>query len=139
MKNLVYMGLATFFLFSCTSEPAEAIPEEILTEDSTIVSVEAPDILVEDVTIYSSSDMGMLEYLKLVKEDSGQRNWYYYTEKKPKEIKLGVTKRSGLEVLYFYTKPEVLYTIGGSECGFMLESEEESQWYEQIQPACDME
>ena len=136
MKILVYIGLAAIYLISCTSEPTVPNPQENFIEDSDAVALEAPETIIEDVSVYSSSDMGLVEYLKLVKEESGQRNWYYYTEKQAKEIKLGVTRRNGLEVLYFYSKPEVLYTIGGSECGFMLESNDESQWYEQIKPAC---
>ncbi len=93
----------------------------------------------DQVFIYQSDDMGIIEYLKCTKIDKKASNWVYYTEKNHKEIELGVMNYRGMEMIFFKNSPDVIYDILGSECGFTLEENDDiSQWYEQISPDCDL-
>lgn len=90
------------------------------------------------VTIYKSDDLGYIEYMKKVDNPDGSYDWYYYTEKNPKERKLGITEKDGYEAVYFFNKPDVVYEIGGSICGFtVVDPKGVAQWYSQQSPPCE--
>lgn len=89
---------------------------------------------------YKSDDLGYVEYMKRVVYKDGSYDWYYYTNKKPEEQKLGSTEKDGFEAVYFYKNPNVIYEIGGSECGFYItDPKQVTQFYSMVDPPCDME
>lgn len=125
--------ILVILLFACAnnteqedSSKDEQIDEQIENDPTTII-------------IYQSDDMGVSEFLKHTKTEGEPSVWAYYTSKNPKEIELGVMNHRGMEMIFFKNNPDVIYDILGSECGFTLEENDTiSQWYEQINPACDL-
>lgn len=140
-KTFFVIGLG-LIVMGCKSapenEPVDDSPEETEVEMSEEVSEEPSNI--PSTFLFKSTDLGTGEFLKLVESENGERTWFYYSEKRPEEVKLGRKIEKGFENLYFTSTPKVLYTIGGSECGFHLSdnSKETSQWYEQIEPECEL-
>ena len=89
---------------------------------------------------YKSNDLGYVEYMKRVVFKDGSYEWYYYTDKKPEEQKLGSTEKDGFEAVYFFKNPKVIYEIGGSECGFYItDPKNVTQFYYMVDPPCDMQ
>lgn len=89
--------------------------------------------------IYESTDLGYTEYMKRIHYSDGAYEWYYYTKKNPKAVKLGIVYTSYGEGVFFQKKPEVIYEIGYSECGFsVIDPKGVYQWYQQTSPVCDM-
>lgn len=139
--RMLILPMCVLFLVGCKSEPEKATADVEHT-----VPTEEPETIqeVEEITagpstfLFKSDDMGTGEYLKLIEAQNGDRTWYYYSEKRPEEVKLGRKLEKGFENIYFTSSPKVLYTIGGSECGFHLSDNEKgtSQWYDQIEPSC---
>ncbi|XOV66660.1 MAG: hypothetical protein ACFHU9_13625 [Fluviicola sp.] len=141
MKNtlLLLTGIC-FIITSCKSESSkESVqnePKENVNTENSVDSTNTNES--KDVTIFTSTEMGVKEYLKLVVDENKQREWYYWTEEKPDEVKLGVIDLDGLEGIYFFSKPDEVYEIGGSECGFSLFlGSKRLQWYQQIKPSCE--
>lgn len=142
MKNtlLILFG-ALFLIASCQSEAEDTKNENEDTTDVSETPIDTNDIVSNDnITIFASEDMGVREYLKLVEKENGGEEWYYWTEKKETEVRLGLKDLDGLKGIYFFGKPGEVYEIGGSECGFSLFlGEKRLQWYQQIEPECSME
>lgn len=134
MKHFLLTISILFALASCKSEAAKEQEKDVQKE------TEVEEIVEKDtITIFQSTDLNATEYLKLVEPKNGTREWYYWTDKNEEEIRLGVKTIDGLEAIYFYGKPNELYEIGGSECGFSLFlGEERLQWYDQIKPNCNV-
>lgn len=87
--------------------------------------------------IYESNDLGYTEYMKRIHYSDGEYDWYYYTKKNPKAVKLGIVYTSYGEGVFFHKKPEVIYEIGYSECGFsVIDPKGVYQWYQQTSPVC---
>lgn len=90
------------------------------------------------VEIYKSDDLGLVEYMKKVKYTDDSYDWFYYTDKKPEPVKMGITEKNGFEAVYFSNKPNVVYEIGEERCGFTVtDPKATSQWYEQVSPPCN--
>lgn len=127
MKNLTVLVVVSLLLFSCKSDPKEEAATK--TSDTRANKAEEKPAFI----IYSSENDGTTEYMKLVNTDNDEREWYYWTDKKVDEIKLGVKDVDGLEAVYFSANPSVLYEIVESSYGFSLFlGDKRLQWYEQI-------
>ena len=139
MKKAIFFLVAAMGFIQCKQGPS---PEEFRDIVDRAVQDSLDQIEQEEqenaVCIFKSVDMGVNEYMKSVDLENGHREWYYYTDKNPKEIQLGVVVLNGLESVYFVRNPKVKYQIGGSECGFTLMTDSESQWYQQIEPTCSL-
>jgi hypothetical protein len=91
-----------------------------------------------EIELFKSKDMGYVEYMKRVIYSNGNYDWFYYTEKNPKEVKLGKNE-TDVESVYFYKNPDKIYEIGYSECGFTVFNPDGTmQWYQQIDPPCSL-
>lgn len=134
MKYILIFSLSAIGLVSCKSGNADDANKETAVNKA---PVEAP--LKDSVFVFQSKDLGATEFLKRIDHSNGEHEWLYWTAKKTDEIPLGVKTVGGFECLYFKGKPQELYEIAGSECGFSLfQNEERLQWYDQISPACTM-
>ncbi len=135
MKQLLF-GLGILALVaSCKSETSDSESTDTTPKEETVEDT----LEKNNITIFQSNDLGTAEFLKIVDREDGKREWYYWSEKKEEEVRLGVKTVDGLEAIYFFSKPSEIYEIGGSECGFSLfQGEERLQWYDQIEPKCSM-
>lgn len=128
MKNLAFLAAFAILLSSCQSETKDV--------NSTSSTEEISDEETTNEYVYASDETGATEYMKLVIED-GERQWFYWSDKKEEEIRLGVKQIDGLEAVYFFGKKDELYEIAESECGFSLFlGEKRLQWYQQTEPEC---
>jgi hypothetical protein len=94
---------------------------------------------VVEETIFQSTTLGYVEYMKQVVYEGGSYDWLYYTAKNTTPVKLGITEVNGMENVFFLNKPNVLYEIGGSECGFgLIDPNGVWQWYGQVSPKCNL-
>ncbi len=135
MKTITFLSAFTLLLFSCQSDSSEEADKGNSTQQENSEAKEQTEVS-KDI-VYASDDTGTKEYMKLVINEKGKREWYYWSDKKEDEVKLGVKEIDGLEAVHFFGKKNELYEIAGSECGFSLFlGEERLQWYEQIEPEC---
>ena len=88
--------------------------------------------------LFESDAEGVKEFMRCTKKVDGTHEWVYFSAKNTKEVKLGVRKEAGFEVVYFQAKPKELYWVYVAECGFNLsdEARKTSQWYGQVKPRC---
>ena len=139
IEKMFFVLGCSLLMFACSSEPENVPVDDSAVERESEAVEEVEEISAEPSTfLFKSDDLGTGEFLKLVEGSNGERTWYYYSEKRPEEVKLGRKIEKGFENIYFTSSPKVMYTIGGSECGFHLSDnvKESSQWYEQIEPVC---
>lgn len=142
MKTSLFALALALLFFSCKSEVRDDSKNPPVDE----TAVESEEETVEEEVskdkeyVFLSKDMEVDEYLKLIEKEDGVREWYYWSAKNTKEVRLGSKKVDGFENIYFFSKPDELYEIGGSECGFsLLQDKEILQWYGQIEPECTLE
>lgn len=135
MKFLLALSITFFLLYACQSDSNENDGGASISHDIENTAEAASE---SDSILYKSTETGTTEHMKMKPSENGNREWYYWSEKKGEEVKLGVKTIDGLEAVYFYAEPNKLYEIVPSECGFTLFlGETRLQWYEQIEPSCE--
>ena len=135
MKILLALSILLLSIYSCQSNSTENDQSDSTPE----ASEEHQNESEETVTfLYKSTEDGTTEYMKMQPSEDGTREWYYWSDKKEEEIKLGVKTIDGLEAVYFSANPSKQYEMVVSECGFTLFlGEKRLQWYEQVEPSCE--
>lgn len=138
MKVSYIFILLSFVLIQCAGEERDdSEKDESKQEESSKVEKEEEKKIAPHRFV--STEMGVREYMSMRQNEAGEKEWFYSTEKNPKDIKLGVTMANGLHAVYFLNKPDVLYVMELENCGYMLtDSEDNAQWYRQIEPECGM-
>ncbi|MFT5779694.1 MAG: hypothetical protein ACI837_002653 [Crocinitomicaceae bacterium] len=140
MKKIVF----AIFILLIAAACSEAIDDAAVVTPDTLEVIDpeenTPDVAADDrgeVRIFQSNHLDVIEYLKCTTKENGKNTWHYYTAKNKKEIELGLLNHRGMEMVYFFSSPDVHYEIDYIDCGFTLtETGVESQLYTQVIPAC---
>lgn len=136
MKVSYIFILLGFLFVQCAGEERDDSKKNDPKEEETPKAVREP---VKKLPNYRflSTEMGVNEYMTMRQNDKGEKEWFYSSDKNPKDVKMGVTSKNGLHAVYFLSSPQVVYVLDLEDCGFMLTDEDDdSQWYRQIEPAC---
>lgn len=138
MNNLYPIALVLFLFSSCSTEVVSEKDDQEQEGSVEIQANEAEEVKEDKVFLFESTDEGVKEFMRCTELPNGKKQWVYSTVKNPREVKLGSRVEAGFEVVYFYSNPEELYWVYGSECGFTLSNDTKrtSQWYSQVQPNC---
>jgi len=138
MKVSYIFILLSFVLIQCAGETRDDSKKDKSVDKGAVDEVKQKEKKVVPHR-FVSTEMGVREYMSMRQNKAGEKEWFYSTEKNPKDIKLGVTTANGLHAVYFLNKPEELYVLDLENCGFMLtDGEDNAQWYRQIEPECGM-
>ncbi len=127
-KTVLILAGALCLIASCQSENKEK-PNKKEASKSQELKAESKE------TVYTSDENSPTEYMKLVPGDNGERQWFYWTDKKPDTVELEVKIVDGLEAVYFKGASNKLYEIVQVSDGFSLFlGEKRLQWYQQTDP-----
>ena len=139
MKVASLFILLSFVFVQCVQEQDDSKVNK--PKETTGKEVEKDDV--DDrsgIKKYTSTDLGVQEYLEIRSDEKGYTTWFYSSEKNQEPIEMGNLSRNAVDHIYFFGKPDEKYYIGFEQCGFILTDSKnnEEQWYRQTEPKCGL-